>query len=104
MCSTGAAHGCTRPGTEWVYDRRQIVDGKVRKEQKMKGRGKKIEVVVENFGISFLSLSSPSCDRDYTDESGSERGWIVWVWCGVVWVRGSGYGGYGYTHPPNRID
>ena len=48
-------------------------------------RKKKIEVVVENLGISFFSLSSQSCDRDYTDESGSERGWIVWVWCGVVW-------------------
>ena len=83
MCSTGAAHGCTRPGTEWVYDRRLIVDGKVRKEQKMKGREKKIEVVVENFGISFFSLRVASCDRDYTDENGSERGWIVWVWCGV---------------------
>ena len=52
------------------------------RNKKMKGREKKIEVVVENFGISFFSLSSPSCDRDYTDESGSERGWIVWY--GVV--------------------
>ena len=58
---------------------------KFERNKKMKGREKKSRWLLRILGLAF-SLRVASCDRDYTDESGSERGWIIWNWCGVVWV------------------